>query len=244
MHLLIALIAVQVAWGLGGGGDEASQEGALGRLAGNGLGRTLLWVIAIGFVALAVWQFVEAIWGHLDREPGRKRITKRVGSAGKTVIYAALAVTAFRLATASGGGGGETEEGWTARLMGVTFGRYLVLAVGLVIVALGVRLVIRGVTKKFTRDLAGGTSRNVVRLGQIGYIAKGVAFVIVGGLFGWAALTYDPEKAGGLDDALRTIQEAPAGSVLLTLMALGLACFGVYCFTWARHPKTTVDGGR
>ena len=62
---------------------------------------------------------------------------------------------------------------------------------------------------------------------------------IVGGLFGWAAITYDAEKAGGLDDALRTVNDAPFGSVLLTLMALGLICFGVYCFFWARHPKVS-----
>ena len=79
--------------------------------------------------------------------------------------------------------------------------------------------------------------RGVVRLGQIGYIFKRVAFAIVGGLFGWAAITYDLEKAGGLDDALRTVNRAPFGAGPLTLMALGLACFGIYCFAWARHPK-------
>jgi len=69
-----------------------------------------------------------------------------------------------------------------------------VLAVA--VIALGVRLVRRDVTKKFTDDLAGGVGRGVVRLGQIGYIVKVVAFAIVGGLFGWAAITYDPEKDG------------------------------------------------
>jgi len=79
--------------------------------------------------------------------------------------------------------------------------------------------------------------RGVVRLGQIGYLVKGVAFAIVGGLFGWAAITYDPEKAGGLDDALRTVDGAPFAAGLLTLMALGLACFGVYCFCLGAAPE-------
>ena len=83
--------------------------------------------------------------------------------------------------------------------------------------------------------------RGVVRLGQIGCIVKGVAFAVVGGLFGWAAISYDPGKAGGLDDALRNVNGAPFGAGLLTLMALGLACFGVYCFAWARHPKVSAD---
>jgi hypothetical protein len=47
-----------------------------------------------------------------------------------------------------------------------------------------IRLVRRGVAEKFTDDLAGGVGRGVVRLGQVGYIDKGIAFAIVGGLFG------------------------------------------------------------
>lgn len=100
---------------------------------------------------------------------------------------------------------------------------------------------LRGALPVLHLAIAGGLSPGVERLGQVGYISKGVAMAVVGGLFGWAALTYDPSKAGGLDDALRTINSAPLGSVLLTVVALGLACFGVFCFFWARHPK--IDAG-
>lgn len=76
-----------------------------------------------------------------------------------------------------------------------------------------------------------------ILLGRIGYAAKGVAFIVAGALFGWAAIDYDPEKAGGLDTALRTIKEQPFGSVLLTVLALGIAAFGVYAFVWSRNAK-------
>ena len=56
-------------------------------------------------------------------------------------------------------------------------------------------------------------------------------------LFGWAAITYDPKKAGGMDAALSTIRDQPFGTVLLVIMALGIACFGVYCFVWARKAR-------
>jgi hypothetical protein len=68
---------------------------------------------------------------------------------------------------------------------------------------------------------------------------KGIAFIIVGGLFGWAAISYDPEMAGGMDDVLRVVHSAPFGAVMLTAMAFGLICFGVYCFFWATHPKVS-----
>ena len=40
-----------------------------------------------------------------------------------------------------------------------------------------------------------------------------------------------------MDDALSTIRDQPFGSVLLAIMAAGLACFGVYCFFWARMAR-------
>ena len=242
VHILIGWIALQIAWSGQPEGEEASQQGALDQLAGQPFGAVLLWMVVVGLFAMAVWQLVEAIWGHRDRPSGVKRIRKRLGSAGRTITYAAIAIAAATTVLGSKSEGNK-EEGWTAKLLSAPFGRIVVIAVAIVIIVLGVRLARRGITKKFTEDLAGGTGREVIRLGQAGYIVKGVAFVIVGGLFGWAAITYDAEKAGGLDDALRTVNEAPAGSVLLTVMALGLIAFGVYCFFWARHPKISTSGG-
>ncbi len=245
VHVLIGWIALQLAWSglFGSSSEEASQQGALAELASKPFGSVLLLVIAIGLFALTIWQIVEAIWGHEDRPEGMKRVRKRVGSAGKAVAYAVVGAAAIRTALGSSSSGNDKQEGWTAKLLSVPFGRVLVVLVGIAIIVLGVRLILRGVKKKFTEDLVGGVSQGVTRLGQIGYIVKGIAYSIVGGLFGWAAITYDAEKAGGLDDALRTVNGAPFGSILLTLMALGLICFGVYCFFWARYPRVSTDGG-
>ena len=43
---------------------------------------------------------------------------------------------------------------------------------------------------------------------------------------------------------MRTVNGAPFGAELLTVMAPGLACFGVYCFARARHPKVPADTQR
>jgi sulfite exporter TauE/SafE len=244
VHVLVGWIALQLAWsGLtGGDNQEASQQGALAEVASKPFGAVALWIIAVGLFALVIWQVVEAIWGHRDRPQGFKRVRKRLGSAGRAIAYAVVGAAAVRTATGSSGSSGNKEEGWTARLLALPFGRILVVAVGITIIVLGVRLVRRGVKKKFTEDLVGGISQGVVRLGQIGYIVKGIAYAIVGCLFGWAAITYDADKAGGLDEALRTVNGAPFGSALLTLMALGLICFGIYCFVWARYPRVSTSG--
>ena len=70
-----------------------------------------------------------------------------------------------------------------------------------------------------------------------GYTAKGVAYAIAGLLIVVAAVNYDPEKARGLDAALRTLRDQSYGPILLALMALGIAAFGVYCFFQSRYRK-------
>ncbi len=240
VHLLIAWITLQLAWG--GGGEEASESGALQEVAQQPLGGTLLWIVAIGLAALTLWQLATAIWGF-RHEDGMERTRHRVAAVGRGVVYAVLAYSAVRTSTSgSGGGGDSSQEGLTARLLGAPGGPWLVGAVAVAIMAVGVYLVWRGLSGGFTVDLrtgalSGRTEKPVMVTGTVGHVAKGAAITIVGGLFAWAAATYDPEKAGGLDDALSTVRDQPYGPYLLTAIALGLAAFGLYCFAWARYVR-------
>lgn len=238
VHMLIAWLALKLAWG--GGGGDASQQGALKTLAGTGAGPALLVVVAVGMFALTVWQGLEAAFGQgrvAEQHDEKRRTVKRLSSAGRAVVYLGLGVSAVRLVMGSGSSG-NSEQGMTSQLMSAPFGRVLVGLLGAVVIAVGVAQVVRGVRQKFTEDLSGDRTRAVRVLGTVGYCAKGVALAVVGALFGWAAIAYDPAKAGGMDEALHTIRSQPAGAVLLTAMALGFAAFGVFCFVWARNPKT------
>jgi hypothetical protein len=238
VHLLIAWLALQLAWTPQN--ESANSTGALRQLAGGTLGTVLLWVVAIGLVCLVVWQLGEAIWGH-QHEEGKKRLVKRLTSAARAVVYGALALSAYRFATGEASGGSSADS-MTATLMKQTGGQILVGLVGAAIVALGVALVVRGIKASFTHHLlpqatSGNGGGTVVRLGQAGYIAKGVSFAIIGGLVLWAAWTHDADRAGGLDVALQSLLDQPYGGWLVSAVAVGLGCFGAYCFAWARYPR-------
>ena len=244
VHLLVAWLALQLAWG-GGSGESADQAGALATLAEQPLGRPLLWLLAVGLVALAAWQAAEVLrWRSRLSSSGdarKKAVEKTVKAIAKAVLYAALAVLAVRTATGGGGSGGQQQA---AGVFGWPAGRWLVGLIGLVIVGVGVYLVHKGVSKRFLQEVDLGsapprTTRLVTRLGQAGFPAKGVALGVVGALLVYAAVTFDPARATGLDGALRTILEAPFGRVLLTLVAVGIAAFGAYCFVRARYPERT-----
>ncbi|HEY0688829.1 MAG TPA: DUF1206 domain-containing protein [Kribbella sp.] len=229
VHLLIGWIALQLAWGKSN--EEVSQQGALQELASKPLGGMLLWVVALGLFALVMWQALELASGYLDT-------SKKVSSAGRAVVYLVLGISAVKVAAVgSGGSSSGSERSMTGRVMQYPAGRVLVVIVGLVVVGIGVRQIYKAATKKFTEDLSGIVPPATITLGRVGYAAKGVVFIIAGALFAWAGISYEPAKAGGLDTALRTLKQQPYGSWLLTVMALGLACFGIYCFVWSRNAK-------
>jgi hypothetical protein len=246
VHLLVAWLALQLAWG--SSSESADQSGALSTVADSPVGKPLLWIIALGMIALAVWQALEVLrwrsgWSGTG-DARTKAVKKSAKAVAKAIVYAALAVLAIRFATGSGGSSSQQQQSTTAGVFGWPAGRWLIGLAGLVLVGVGLYHVYKGVTKHFLKeiDLAEAppaATRLVTRLGQVGYPGKGIALGVVGGLFVWAAITFDPEKASGLDGALRTILDAPFGQFLLTLVALGIAAFGAYLFVRARYPERT-----
>jgi hypothetical protein len=234
VHLLLAWIAGKVALGRGG---DASSAGAMQQLAKQPLGAALLWIMAVGLFSLVIWQVIEAIVGHEESDP-KRRNARRASSIGRAIVYLALGVLAVRVAMGSGSSSGKAEDTVSARLMALPAGRYLVAAVGVVVIVVGVSQIVKGIRRKFVeRDLDGSVARGVTWLGSAGWAAKGVALGLIGALFLLAAISYDPKKAGGMDQALTALRGQPFGPVLLMIVAAGLAAFGVYCFFWARRPK-------
>ena len=49
------------------------------------------------------------------------------------------------------------------------------------------------------------------------------------------ALTHNAKKSGGLDVALHKVLQQPFGPFLLGLIAVGIGCYGLFCFARAKH---------
>ncbi|WP_290059607.1 DUF1206 domain-containing protein [Amycolatopsis solani] len=238
VHLVIAYLALQVAFG---DSEQADQKGALQQVGSTAFGQILLWVIAVGLVAYGLWQFLMAAKGY-TWVSGGKRTRKRIGAAARGVAVLVLGFTAVRIATGSGGGGSnnQSQQEFTAELLKLPAGPALVVVAAACVLGVAIAAGVKGFKKKFledldTSELPGKTKRWIGWVGATGYLAKGVVFAIVAILLAIAGFQADPNKAGGLDAALKTLAAQPFGVVLLTVVALGLAAFGAYCFgaAWA-----------
>ncbi|MDF2574142.1 MAG: hypothetical protein K0S05_1054 [Agromyces sp.] len=236
VHIVIGAIAISVAVGAGGG--EADQGGAMQEISRAPFGTFLLWVIALGLFALGVWQIGEAI---VERNPDtKKKWGYRVKYLGTAIAYFAIGATALTYALGGQSDSSQSSETMTAQLMAAPGGVVLVVLVGLVILGVGVAFVVRGIKRSFEKHLslpAGKVGDGVRTLGTVGYVAKGIAVGVVGILFVAAALTHDPEKAGGLDAALKSLADLPFGQIILWLVGAGLVVYGVYCFARAKYAR-------
>jgi hypothetical protein len=230
IHLLIAWIALKVAWGIGGGSKKADTSGALQTLSSSGAGVLLLWICVVGFLLLAVWQLAEAAFRHGE-------LSDRLKAGAKGITYLFFAWTNFKVGQGANSSAEKQTEDFTASLMGSPGGRLLVAVVGLVVLGIAGYHIYKGWTKKFLEDLREHPGDWAVTAGRIGYIAKGIALVIVGFFFLVAAWQANPDKAQGLDGALKTVKDQPFGPFLLTLVAAGIAAYGVYSFARSRYAR-------
>lgn len=236
VHLLVAWLALQLA--LGDRSGAVSGEGALSRLAREPWGQAGVWAVAVGLALLVLWRLLDAVVSHRHCE-GSDLWKNRAKDLVKATVYGVLAWSATKVALGGGSDGGGTDT-LTARVMQLPAGQLLVGAVGVAVVGYGVALAWKGLSEKHAEHLAaegraGDAGRAYLLLGKVGYVAKGAAVAAVGWLFLYAAWTHDARESGGLDQALHEVLRQPAGPFLVGAVAVGIACYGLFCLARARH---------
>ncbi|CAM5318156.1 membrane protein [Streptomyces avidinii] len=236
LYVLIGLLALRVAFG-GGGGKEADRQGALQELAEKPFGIVLIWAVGIGVVCMMLWRLSEAVFGAAG--PKGDKPLKRLASAGRCVFYGTVAFSVLTFSMGRGRSGDEQSRDVTAKALDLPAGQWLVGAAGLGIGIAGLVIAVQAARRTFRKHLAmGGASakwRKIVDfLGVGGGVARGAVFAAAGGFVVYAALSYDPAQAKGIDDTLRSFTQTAAGPWLLVAVAVGLVLFGVFSWAMAR----------
>jgi Domain of Unknown Function (DUF1206) len=199
----------------------------------------VLWLLAAGFAGLALWRFAETAYGQAG--PGGRTAPKRLASLALGVLYSCICgiVINFIFGVDRGTSSNTESKDFTARLLAHSGGQVLVVLIGVAIAAAGVGVGIYGLRRKFAMYLhtaqMGATARRAVEwLGVTGYVTRGVVFCVASAFLIDAAVSFDPQKAQGLDGSLRETAATPLGPWLLFAVALGLVIYGLYSWCEAR----------
>ena len=230
IYALIGILAAAAAFNRGGRVTDTS--GALRVILSQPFGQLLLVVLGVGLCGYAVWRFLDA-WQDPDRR-GRdfSGLVIRIGNVIRGIIYGALGFEAFRLVRGLRGSSGREAELWTARLMELPFGVWLVGVAGLIVTIYGISQLITAirVSVEDTIDITGvppAWRLPVTRISRFGVGARGIIVAVLGVFLTRAALTHNPSEAAGTRESMIEIANAVQGRWLLVGIAAGLFSYGV-----------------
>jgi hypothetical protein len=242
LYVIIGCIAIGIAFGHSH--SQADSAGAVRLVAATPIGLIALWLLAAGFIGLALWRLAEAAYGGPG--PGEQKLGSRLAALGKAVVYGVLAFTAVKYAIGAGAPKSSNQQSTdlTASLLHHPGGQAVVVVVGIALIVSGAYLAYSSWRRDFLEQLSlAGASRRtrrvVIRLGQVGGIARGVVFAAVGAFLVVAGAKAQPGQAKGIDATLRAFAQTPLGPWLLVAVAAGLVTFGLYSCCEARWRKVS-----
>lgn len=257
LFVLIGGLAVELAR-RGYSSEDADQTGALQALARAPAGQVLVIVVSAGLLLYSAWQ----IWTAIVRDAGDGselesifNIVRRIGWFFLGLVYGLIALTGLEIAmlgdSGSGSGSGSSSTGasgsanpeeLTERLFHVPGGRLIVVVIGVGTAVVGAYHLWKGLRQDYLGDIdTSGLSTAYCRFLQIagtaGFAARALLLFVTGWLFISAALDFDPTRAAGIDDALNSMAEAPAGTAVLLVCGLGLIAAGGYDMVTFRRQR-------
>lgn len=219
-------------------GDAVGSRGAAAWLADQPFGRVWLMALGVGLWAFVGWRLLQSVF-DADREGNSlKAWGVRLGQAVSGVFYGVLAASVFELLDELDTAPDDVAENRekAEQLLALPFGSWMLVGVGLIILAVGIGNIVRGARSDFAEALACSASvcRRVTPLARAGYIARGVAYLPLAAFVVLAGLNASAAQVGSFGEGLEALEAQPGGSVVLGLTAVGLMAFGAFAFVEAR----------
>lgn len=227
------LLYLMIGWLALRSGRTEDSDGILDYLD-SGAGRPLLAGIAAGFFAYAAWRLYDA-WtdggSHGDDAKGR---AVRAAGAVSGLVHLAVGLAALLHLVGARSGGGDTGEQGAATALALPGGSLWLVLIAAILLVAGAAQLGKAWTRRFLRhlDCPAAARRWIGRLGSAGFLARGIVFLVVAGLFWSAARHESASAAGGLADALAAMPER-----LRAAVAAGLMLFGLFSLAEARFRR-------
>jgi hypothetical protein len=244
VYLIVGVLAVPAVFGAANA--TLGIHGALHAILGGLFGALVLIVVGIGLGAYVFWRLIEAILDPEHNGTNAKGLIQRAVYAVSAAVFANLAFEAIELVIEWGSSANITTnitaEDWTRFLLAQPLGRWLVASTGGISIGFGLYQFYTAYTAAFrdkfnVSELSRRQEVWLVYVGRFGYAARGIVFTIIGSFLILAALQSNAKQAGGLSDALLSLEQTSFGLGVLGVVALGLIAYGMYLVAEARYRR-------
>lgn len=242
VYCLLGVFAFMAAFNLNGQSEEKTKSSDLfGFVYEQTGGLIILAVIALGLICYSLWRGMQTFMDTEEKGKTTKGLAIRLRYFFSGLLYASLAAIAIKLLFTGEKDSSDSNQGMAEELMSKPFGAWLVAIAGVCFAAIGIYQIVYGLSdkhKKHTTKAKGLVEQKPLLIaGMIGYISRGLVWLIIAWLFIKAALNSNPSEAGDTSKAFSFLSEASYGSYLLAATGLGLICYGLFNFIRVKYDR-------
>lgn len=203
-------------------------------LSEQAFGPIMVGALAAGLFMYAGWRSIKALLDLNDDGTRLSGLVRRGGMLLSAATHAVLGKGAFEAAEdwneVLGGQPVEHAEAWTRMVLAWPVGRWLVAAIGLAAVGVGLFQFIKAKGHLLRNVDVHGAGAVVTRLlGIGGLVSRGVILGAIGGSLLLAAWKAEADPAGGMQAILLLLLwRVPLGDWIYFAIAAGLIMFGLF----------------
>ncbi len=228
---------------VGMGGKTSGKSGVSQFLMEQPFGMILLGTVSLGLISYAIWRVYEAYVDPGEKK-SRKRIPTRLRYLYSAVFYAFVAYSFMKPIFSGSSGGSDKKQQILAQCLEHKWGIYLILAIALIVLGQSVFQFTKGISGSFMKKLDDNPDAKkeytlIKRAGLVGYVARGVVFLVIAYLLVRVVIDHNANRYDGTKGVFEYISSLTLGEPLLIITALGLLFYGLFNVMVARHTDLT-----
>lgn len=209
------------------------------------LGKLLVCLLAVALTGYVWRRLLQVILlpGHSNLW-SIKCIFQRLGYLMSGLSYGGVTYSALNIVFELGEYD-DTIEDLVNQLFEQPIGEWIILLGGIAVATIGLFYILGAYNGSYISEFQSDNLHHqvekwTIRIGKLGVAARGVAFILIGIFLIQAAILGNSELAGGLQNALRVLPTKPMGWLWLSLIGMGLICYGVYMLVAAIYRRYAI----
>ncbi|MBW2960733.1 DUF1206 domain-containing protein [Mesonia aestuariivivens] len=235
IYLISGILTLLAALNMGGA--MSGKFRVLDFLQKQPLGNVLLVILALGLISYSIWRFIQSFNDPEDNGNDAKGVIKRIGFAVSAIIYLVIAGIAIKKVFFSSGGSGSQNY---VDKFGPTTITIAFIIIGLAMAGKAIFHFKKAVDKKFLKEFSIDDlkfHKLAKYAGYLGYYARAIVIGIVAFFFLKAGLYSGNNEIKGTKEAFSFLQESSYGTILMGLVAAGLASYGIFVLLLSKYKR-------
>jgi len=242
VYLLLGALSFMAAFGISGKSSQnTSKSGVFDFIYDQPAGAVLLWIVIAGLICYVVWRMIQAFSDSEKKGDDTKGLAVRGRYLFSGLVYASVAYSAFKMAVYHKKDSGSRSQDAAQEMLSQPMGQWLVGFAAVILLAVGVYQIYYGLSEKYrkhvNKHVPAAAKQYLLTAGKLGYIARGVVWLLFSYLFIQAALSSNSNEAGDTSKAFGMLSHSDYGPYFLALIGIGLMLYGLFNFIRARYEE-------